>query len=166
MHLRRSSRLAFLLLKHLADRGGRPLTRRELGHATGVKVAALAEPLAALARAGILRSVRGPRGGFKLARDAGVITLREVIEAAHGPVFDDACLVHTGPCFRHALCPVHSLWRDVQESLLAGLGRFTLHDLIARLEGAGEIDRFLASLSESPSPPVPAPAERGKGVLP
>ncbi|MGZ4676353.1 MAG: RrF2 family transcriptional regulator [Acidimicrobiia bacterium] len=70
------------LLAALPPDGALPAARLAEYH--GVPAAYLAKHLQALSRAGILESVRGPRGGYRLARPAAEITLLEVVEAIDG----------------------------------------------------------------------------------
>ena len=58
----------------------------EIAEAYGLPTAYAAKVMSQLARSRILNSVRGPQGGFQLARDANEITLLEVIEAAQGVI--------------------------------------------------------------------------------
>src|SRR5262245_31101466 len=59
---------------------------REISRATAISEAFLAKIFQKLVRSGLVRSRRGFRGGFFLARPASQITLREVIEALEGPI--------------------------------------------------------------------------------
>src|SRR5512147_1501351 len=70
----------------------------------------LAKIFQALAKAGIVKSHRGAKGGFSLARPASDVTLKDVIEAIEGPLFLNVCLAVPGECSREALCPIHSVW--------------------------------------------------------
>src|SRR6478609_2561752 len=63
---------------------GRALPAAKLAEYHGVPAAYLAKHLQSLSRAGILESVQGPRGGYRLARPAGDITLLEVVSGPDG----------------------------------------------------------------------------------
>jgi Rrf2 family protein len=74
-------------LAHLArHEGGRPVTAEAIAGAEGLSRLYLVKALEPLASAGVLRSVKGPNGGYGLARPARDITLLEVVEAVEGPV--------------------------------------------------------------------------------
>jgi Rrf2 family protein len=62
-----------------------------LAHELGVSEKFLLKLLHPLARAGLLHSVRGPHGGFRLAKPAHTISLLEVVEAVAGPIRGEAC---------------------------------------------------------------------------
>lgn len=87
-----------------------------------------------LTRAGLVKSRRGAKGGFLLARPAGSITLREAIEAVEGPIFLNVCLIKKGECHRDDLCPVHPVWKEAQKKLMEVLDGKTLADLVKDAE--------------------------------
>lgn len=90
----------------------------------------LAKIFQALARAGIVRSYRGAKGGFSLGRAAGEITIKDVIEAIEGPVYLNVCLVGPGECSRDKICPMHRVWEEAQEKMMGVLARANFADLV------------------------------------
>jgi Rrf2 family protein len=82
----------------------------------GVSEAHLAKVLNRLTRAGLLRSMRGPSGGFSLARPPGEILLLEVYEATEGPLQAPTCLWDTPKCARES-CPLGELMHDLNTRL-------------------------------------------------
>jgi len=90
----------------------------------------LAKIFQALARAGIVRSYRGAKGGFSLGRAAGEITIKDVIEAIEGPIYLNVCLVGPGECTRDKICPMHRVWEEAQEKMMGVLGRANFADLV------------------------------------
>src|SRR5262245_32615350 len=87
MKLTRATGHALVGLAHLARHGGgRPVASHAIAAAHGIPEEFLLKCLRPLVSAGVLRSVKGPHGGFRLARPPGDITLLEVVEATEGPV--------------------------------------------------------------------------------
>ena len=86
-----------------------------------------------LNKAGLVRSHRGARGGFSLARPAAQITLRQVIEALQGPISLNRCLDIREVCPRQEGCPVSRVLRQAQEQLLETLDAATV-DVLAEQE--------------------------------
>jgi Rrf2 family protein len=87
MHLNRGVEYGIEGLMYLARAGGdRTTLLREVSRATAIPETFLAKIFQRLVRSGLIRSRRGFRGGFHLARPANQITLREVIEALQGPL--------------------------------------------------------------------------------
>ena len=72
----------------------------------------LSKTLHALTRAGVLRSERGPRGGFRLATPADQLTLARVI-APFEPIGEHRCLVGRPTCSDQNPCPAHHRWKAV-----------------------------------------------------
>jgi Rrf2 family protein len=69
-----------------------------MAEALGVSDAHLAKVMQRLARAGLVRSVRGPKGGFALGRPAEKTSLLEIYEAVEGPLTDSNCLLDRPVC--------------------------------------------------------------------
>src|SRR5689334_24277727 len=95
---------------------GRPMCADEIARATGAPVNYLAKTLNALAKAGIVTSARGPRGGFALALATDELTLARIVDC-----FDEArpatqCLLGTRPCDARQVCRAHERWTAVQQS--------------------------------------------------
>lgn len=82
-----------------------------------------------LVRSGLVKSRRGAKGGFVLARPADQITLRQTIEAVEGPIHLNVCLIKRGECHRDDLCPVHPVWKEAQRVLIEVLDSKTMADL-------------------------------------
>jgi len=93
----------------------------------------LAKIFQRLSKAGLLRSVRGSKGGFSLRKPADEITMREVIEALEGPVAINRCLLHRGECVEESGCPLYEVWEEAQQGLLKVLERTTIKDLVKRI---------------------------------
>ena len=118
--LSEAASLALHTAVYLASRTDRMVSAKEMASALNVSEAHLAKVLQRLAREGIVRSVRGPKGGFRLARDGGEVSLLEVYEAVEGPVRASACLLG-GPACTGDDCILgglmESLNNDVKEHL-------------------------------------------------
>ena len=109
----------------------------EIAEAQGVPESYLAKIFQDLAKAGLVRSHRGARGGFTLARSPGDITLRQIIEAIEGPVALNRCLDPREGCSNSSTCPVHTALAIAQRSLLSSLDGVTLHTLLLE-QSAGQ----------------------------
>jgi Rrf2 family protein len=94
--------------------------------------ALLAKIFQQFAKVGLVSSCRGAGGGFKLGRPAEDISLLEIIEAVEGPIMLNRCLLAEGTCGRDAVCTVHPVWREVQESMRSVLGGVSLKHLAGK----------------------------------
>ena len=101
----------------------------EVASAEGLPESYLAKVVQALAKEGIVRSHRGAKGGFSLARDPAEITFREVIEAIEGPIALCHCLLPQGNCDKMESCALYPVLLDAQQRFLSMLDSTTLYDL-------------------------------------
>ena len=83
-----------------------------------------------LATKGLIQSRRGFRGGFRLARPARRITLREIVEALEGPIEFHRCLDHLRARGRRGRCHVRRVFDKLQRKISAILDQTTLEDLL------------------------------------
>lgn len=106
-----------------------PRRVRELVPKLGIPAAYLAKVLHELARAGVLKSVRGPGGGFQLARPAGEISLWHLLAAVEPLGQWGSCLLGLGVCDVEATCPLHNNWIPIRDQIVALLQTKTLADI-------------------------------------
>jgi Rrf2 family transcriptional regulator, iron-sulfur cluster assembly transcription factor len=98
----------------------------------------LAKIFQALAKAGVVKSHRGAKGGFSLARSASEISIKDVIEAVEGPINLNVCLIAQGECDRDTTCTMHAVWEEAQEKMMGVLAKANFADL-AKTNGKAEI---------------------------
>jgi len=90
----------------------------------------LAKILQSLAQEGMLHSVRGPRGGFRLARPAHHITVGEVVGVMDGMESMSGCVMGFVNCEgREKPCPLHTAWQEVKNHLEQTMATVTIRDL-------------------------------------
>lgn len=97
----------------------------------------LAKVLQRLAKVGLLVSVRGPKGGFRLARGTDKITLLDVFEAIDGPYDPSECLMHEKTCGQMG-CLFGDLIGDINRQVRDYLGGRTLEDVKWVYESSGD----------------------------
>ncbi len=85
--------------------------------------------LQVLGNAGIVRSHRGPRGGFSLARSAADITILDVMEALQGPVAINRCFLGRDRCANLRECDLRNRLVDVQDTIVEFLNDIDLAKL-------------------------------------
>ncbi len=98
VHLSDAALIAVHALAGLAAAPGRLVQSRSLASIIDASESHLAKVMQRLVRAGLVLSVKGPNGGFRLAKDAGTISFRETIEAVDGPLSGDFCPFRTDRC--------------------------------------------------------------------
>ncbi len=120
----------------------------DLAARTGLPVPTVSKILATLARDGVLASVRGAKGGYRLSVPPPRITVAAIISAIDGPIALTQCVDTKGNCNVETLCPTRSGWHKINDAILNALSGVTLADLM------GE------PLSFSGPPPAPRAASQ------
>lgn len=113
---------------HRADRS--LLSAQQLAHETGLPAPTVQKLVSKMSAAGLLKSVRGARGGLKLARPAAAISLADIIEAVEGPIAMAACSGQgRGDCTLEGACSVRPHWPAVDAALRGALSGVSLVQL-------------------------------------
>lgn len=106
-----------------------PVRADEIAAAIGCPRNYLSKTLHLLTRARVLRSERGPRGGFRLAVPADRLTLARVI-APFEPATDRRCLVGQPRCSDEKPCAVHDRWKSIVDNVEQFFRKTTVQDLV------------------------------------
>lgn len=120
--------LAIHALALLAD-ATEPVQVSRIAAPMGASTAHLGKVLQRLARLGVVTSVRGPRGGFNLARPARETSLLDVLVAVDGPIVEEGCLLGRPACHTPGACPVRGLNHQVRDLVVGKLGELSLADI-------------------------------------
>ena len=126
MHINLESDYAVRLVYHMVRLGVR-CDARTVAEATGVSLRFTLKIMGKLVTAGVVHSFKGAHGGYELARPAGEITLRQVIEAVEGPYRFSRCVDGGYDCAHTSLgaCPFHAVFDDVTRTVVAKLDTMT-----------------------------------------
>lgn len=116
--------------------GAEPVQSREITRRQGIPRRYLEQALQNLVRSGVLVGVRGPRGGYRLARERRRITVGEIIRVVRSAENGDDLLQEDSgsPLGRKVVRP---LWTELQSELLLRLDDVTMDDLCNRADVAG-----------------------------
>jgi Rrf2 family protein len=146
--MRVSARVDYALraAAELAARPDAPVKREAIAAAQAIPVPFLEQILLALKRAGIVRTRRGPEGGYWLARPPEAVTLAEVIRAVEGPLANvqgerPEDVAYTGSAAR-----LQDVWIAVRANLRAVLDEVTLADL-----AGGRLPDDVVALTKDPA---------------
>jgi len=129
---------AIRALTELALRDEEWVAVAAIAESTGLPAPYLGKILKDLVAEDVLRSVRGPGGGYRLARDPDEISLLDVKLAIDGKRDLERCAVGLDPCSDETPCPLHADFKDLRERIRAYLASTTLAQLAqgARAKGA------------------------------
>ena len=99
-------------------------------NAGGVSVKYLEQLIIPLKKAGLIKSVRGPKGGHMPTRPPDKITVGEVVSVLEGGVDLTACLGDSSICDRSEECLIRSTWAEASKAMYKKLNSVTLHKII------------------------------------
>ena len=88
--------------------------------------------MAMLKSAGIVRSVRGSKGGYVLAKSPAQIKMSDCFECLEGSVITTECVESDSYCERKNNCMARQLWADVQNAIMGVLESMTLQSIVDR----------------------------------
>ncbi|MBI5463754.1 MAG: Rrf2 family transcriptional regulator [Ignavibacteriales bacterium] len=108
---------------------GTMISIKELTKKLGIPYHFLAKILQDLANQGLLRSMKGPTGGFTLAHPATEITLFHIVEAVDGLDFLNTCVMGFPDCSGNNPCAVHSQWGSLRDGIHSMLVHKNMADL-------------------------------------
>jgi Rrf2 family protein len=111
---------------------GRIVNTKEIAEEHHIPVELLAKVLQTLAKHGFIESQNGPKGGYLLAKDAGAITIAQVLEAIEGPIGITECYLDKDSvsCLQHDRCNIRTPLLKVQDSIYQLLNSMTVEDMM------------------------------------
>jgi Rrf2 family protein len=121
--------------------GGQPTQIKDISRRQKISQRYLEQIFNKLLKAGLLKSRRGPRGGYMLAREPSEISIGDIINAAQGPIVpvrclsDDECAKQN--CDIYEGCITRHVWKETQRLLVDYYGSVSIGDLcaLARKQG-------------------------------
>ena len=125
--------------------GDGPIMVREIAENQGISERYLEQILNTLRTSGIVKSTRGARGGYELARLPSEIMLGDIVRALEGP-FDIVSCTKARDCGREKACATYTVWEEVKAAIEGVLDSISLEDLAERhrkLRNTGVIEYFI-----------------------
>jgi len=147
MRMSTRGRFGLRALLHLAVcETNAPVSVSSLAETMGVSSDYLMQLFVKLRRAGLIKSIRGPRGGFRLAKKPGEISVGDVVRAVEGPIAVTPCLEHKGsrgrrqvkpPCAKQVGCVARVMWEQLTEQITKLLDAANLQDVVTEARRRG-----------------------------
>jgi FeS assembly SUF system regulator len=136
----RLSKLAdygIVMMTHMARHPERQHNAAEIAMESHIPQPMTSKILKTLARAGLLVSHRGAKGGYGLARPAGAITVADVIKALDGPIALTACIEDgPGECEIEWVCPARANWQRINDAIRQALDGITMAEMAQTVPAA------------------------------
>jgi Rrf2 family protein len=144
LRLTKKADYGLIAMKHLAAKPTAGASANEIARSYGIPLPLLAKVLQKLARDGLLRSVHGTNGGYRLARDPKTISALEVIRAIDGPMILTSCFTQGGDCYHSGKCSVREPLRKIHHGILQLLESITISEMNDEVEQAEPLRVFHA----------------------
>lgn len=109
--------------------GGEPITAAVIAERQKISLTYLEQLLNRLRKSGLVETVRGPSGGYLLARKPSQISIGDVVRAADGPIALADCVGKATHCHKSGCCSTRSLWKTLSNKVSKVLDSTTLADL-------------------------------------
>ena len=138
MRITRQTDYGILLLPQMAIRPPQEVhTARDASSRSGLPLPMVSKILKSLARAGILVSQRGVKGGYSLSRRPERISIEEIIRALEGPIHITECTHGPGSCDQEQGCPTRVNWQRINGAIRDALEGVTLAEMASPSAAAG-----------------------------
>ena len=118
---------------------GRAVSLAEIAARQEISLSYLEQLFARLRKGGLVKSVRGPGGGYRLAKGAHETVVAEIVLAVDEPIRATRCVAHGTPrgcMLAGERCITHNLWEDLGDEIHRYLSRVSLEDVIMNRTGA------------------------------
>ena len=136
MRLSTKGRYAVMAMADLAgnETGGRPVALADIAARQDISLSYLEQLFAKLRRGGLVTSVRGPGGGYRLSRPSGELRIADIILAVDEPIAATRCKTgSTKGCTKTgARCVTHDLWEELGQQIHVFLSSVSLADVVER----------------------------------
>ncbi|HEY1631629.1 MAG TPA: Rrf2 family transcriptional regulator [Rhizomicrobium sp.] len=136
MRLSTKGRYAVMAMADLAghEGAGKPVSLAEIAKRQEISLSYLEQLFAKLRRGGLVKSVRGPGGGYRLSRPSGEVRISDIILAVDEPISATRChpgspMGCTGTATR---CVTHDLWEELGRQIHVFLASVTLADVVEK----------------------------------
>jgi Rrf2 family cysteine metabolism transcriptional repressor len=121
------------------NHGNGPVPLRQLAERQSISMKYMEQIIPLLKASGLIRSVRGAKGGYALAKAPREITLGDMIQALEGSWSLVDCVEDASLCERSGECVTYEIWNDLHRAIHKILDSTTLADLIARQKKKGRL---------------------------
>jgi len=132
MYVTRKADYAVRCILHLSKNPSKVITVSDISKSMKIPMSFLAKILQSLMKQDIVKSVRGVKGGFRLAKKPADVNLLQVIEAVQGPSAANICAIDKSLCRLSKTCSVHPVWVEIRELVEKRLKEETFDMMLAR----------------------------------
>jgi Rrf2 family protein len=128
----------------LASRYGEgPIDLKEIARKEDISLKYLEQVINPLRAAGLVKSIRGSKGGYSLAKPPSEICLYDVVETLEGAVNLVECLHDSKACHKAAFCVTRDIWKEVSDAISQIFYSITLEDMVNRRKEKEGLDQAM-----------------------
>ena len=120
------------MLELASHYGEGPIELKEIARKENISFKYLEQVINPLRAAGLVKSIRGSKGGYSLGRPPSEICLYDVVETLEGPLNLLECLHDANVCQKVPSCVTRDIWREVSDSISKIFYSVTLEDMVNR----------------------------------
>lgn len=131
-----------ILLDLALHEGNTPRLIRDISESQQISEKYISRLIIALRRANMVRSIRGAKGGFRLARNPAELTLLDIVEVMEGPVAIVDCVRSPEKCDRNDQCATREIWDNLNSEIRDAMRKVTLADIIENYRKRNAEDGF------------------------
>lgn len=131
MLVTRETDYAVRCVLYIAEEEDRVASVTEVSRNMHIPKTFLAKIFQRLVKAGLVESIRGMNGGFRLAKKPEDISLLDIMISIQGPAGINVCAVNSKKCRRSSLCSVHPVWVDLRKEVDRRLQEKTIASLVS-----------------------------------
>ena len=112
--------------------GKGPIELKEISKRENISLKYLEQVITPLRSAGLVKSVRGSKGGYSLAKPPSEICLNDLVEILEGPINLTECLTDPKVCPKSSFCVTRDIWEEVSDSISQIFHSVTLEEMVIR----------------------------------
>ena len=120
------------MLELASHYGEGPIELKEIARKEDISLKYLEQVINPLRAAGLVKSIRGSKGGYSLAKPPSQICLYDVVETLEGPLNLVECVHDSKVCQRTPLCVTRDIWKEVSDAISKIFYSVTLEDMVNR----------------------------------
>jgi len=120
------------MLELASHYGEGPIELKEIARRENISLKYLEQVIVPLRTAGLVKSVRGSKGGYLLAKPPSEVCLKDLVEILDGPIHLIECLNDPRVCQKIPSCVTRDIWKEVSEAIHGIFHSITLEDMVKR----------------------------------
>jgi Rrf2 family protein len=153
LRLSKKADYALIALSYMAAPGRQSIvTAREVAQRHAIPVELLAKVLQRLVHAGVLTSIQGINGGYRLAKPPADVSVAQVVEAIDGPLMLTACDDQSDTCEQYLKCNIRDPLHRIRARIVTALDECSIEELASRADSTGDVTKGVPVRLQSATP--------------